>query len=155
MYKKIALSLAFTAVTLVYFAQSKIVLEAESYFISEKYCEAADKCSQAYSKLSRKGNMAKKQKAGMAYKTAECYRFTERYREANEWYDRAILLDYQDIQPEVYFNNGEMLRMIGEFYKAVRTMSSLINLYLKIPEVKLQFVHARTVRILLPTKRVT
>ena len=120
MYKKIALSLAFTAFTLVYFAQSKIVLEAESYFLSEKYCEAADKCSQAYSKLSRKGNMAKKQKAGMAYKTAECYRFTERYREANEWYDRAILLDYQDIQPEVYFNNGEMLRMMGEFDKAVK-----------------------------------
>ena len=112
MYKKIALSLVFAATTLIYFAQSKIVLDAESYFISEKYCEAAEKCSQAYSKLSRKGNMAKKQKAGMAYKTAECYRFTERYREANEWYDRAILLDYQDIQPEVYFNNGDAERWI-------------------------------------------
>jgi len=121
MYRKIAYSIVFTGLSLVGYSQSKVVLEAQTYFQSEKYCEAAEKCSTAYNKLSRKGNMAKKQKADMAFKTAECYRMTERYREANEWYDRAVLLDYFEIAPEVYFYNGEMLRMMGEFEKAVKS----------------------------------
>lgn len=121
MYRKIILSFTLSVFSLIAMAQSKVVLEAETYFRSEKYCEGAEKCSIAYTKLSRKGSYAKKQKADMAFKTAECYRMTERYREANEWYDRAILLDYQEVQPEVHFYNGEMLRMMGEFEKAVKS----------------------------------
>jgi peptidoglycan-associated lipoprotein len=120
MLRKIALTLGLFVCTLVAFSQSKIIVEAETYYRSEKYFEGAEKCSLAYTKLNRKGNLAKKQKADMAFKTAECYRMTERYREANEWYDRAILLDYQDVNPEVFFYNGEMLHMIGEFEKAVK-----------------------------------
>jgi peptidoglycan-associated lipoprotein len=121
MYHKILLSFTFVGFTLVSIAQNKVILEAETYFQSEKYCEAAEKCSLAYSKINRKGSAAKKQKGDMAFKTAECYRLTERYREANEWYDRAVLLDYQDVIPEVHFYNGEMLRMMGEFDKAVKS----------------------------------
>jgi tetratricopeptide (TPR) repeat protein len=120
MLRKIALTLGLFVCTQVAFSQSKIIVEAETYYRSEKYFEGAEKCSLAYTKLNRKGNLAKKQKADMAFKTAECYRMTERYREANEWYDRAILLDYQDVNPEVFFYNGEMLHMIGEFEKAVK-----------------------------------
>jgi peptidoglycan-associated lipoprotein len=121
MYQKIAYSIAFIGLSLIGYSQSKVILEAETYYASEKYCEGAEKCSQAYNKLTRKGNMAKKQKADMAFKTAECYRMTERYREANEWYDRAVLLDYFEIAPEVHFYNGEMLRQMGEFDKAVKS----------------------------------
>lgn len=121
MYRKIIISFTISVFSLIATAQSKVVLEAESYFRSEKYCEGAEKCSNAYTKLSRKGSYAKKQKADMAFKTAECYRMTERFREANEWYDRAILLDYFEVQPEVHFYNGEMLRMMGEFEKAVKS----------------------------------
>lgn len=120
MNKNLLVTLIFTGFYLFLNAQSKVVLEAEMYFQSEKYCEAAEKCSLAYSKLNRKGNMAKKQKGDMAFKTAECYRMTERYREANEWYDRALLLDYQEVVPEIYYYNGEMQRMMGEFDKAVK-----------------------------------
>ena len=118
MYYKLVLPLVFISLSWLSFAQNKYVVEAETYFISEKYCEGADKCSLAYSKLNRKGNQAKKMKADMAFKTAECYRFTDRFREANEWYDRALLLDYQDVVPEIHYYNGEMLRMMGSFDKA-------------------------------------
>jgi len=101
------------------FAQNKFIVEANTYFNSEKYCEGAEKCSVAYTKLSSKGNQAKKLKGDMAFKTAECYRLTDRFKEANEWYDRALLLDYQQVKPEVFYNNGEMLRMMGEFDKAL------------------------------------
>lgn len=119
MYYKLVLPLVFISLSWLSFAQNKYVLEAETYFISEKYCEGADKCSLAYTKLTRKGNQAKKMKADMAFKTAECYRYTDRFREANEWYDRALLLDYQDVVPEVHYYNGEMLRMMGSFDKAM------------------------------------
>jgi len=118
MYYKLVLPFVFISLSWLSIAQNKYVLEAESYFISEKYCEGAEKCATAYTKLTRKGNQAKKLKADMAFKTAECYRFTDRFREANEWYDRALLLDYQEVVPEIFYYNGEMLRMMGDFDKA-------------------------------------
>ncbi|MFN5911895.1 MAG: OmpA family protein [Bacteroidota bacterium] len=120
MLRKIALFVGLSVWTTLAIAQSKVIVEAETYFRSEKYFEGAEKCSLAYFKLKRKGSLAKKQKADMAFKTGECYRFTERYREANEWYDRAIQLEYQELNPEVFYNNGEMLRTMGEFDKAIK-----------------------------------
>lgn len=119
MYYKLVLPLVFISLSWLSFAQNKYVVEADSYFNSEKYCEGAEKCSLAYTKLTRKGNQAKKMKADMAFKTAECYRFTDRFREANEWYERALLLDYQEVVPEIHYYNGEMLRMMGSFDKAL------------------------------------
>jgi outer membrane protein OmpA-like peptidoglycan-associated protein len=60
--------------------------------------------------------------------TAESYRLTERFREANEWYDRAILLDYQDIVPEVFLYNAEMLVMMSEFDKAKSNFEEYLKL---------------------------
>src|SRR5690606_20123811 len=82
------------------------------------YCEAADKCALAYSKLTRKGKTAKKTKADMAFKTAESYRLTERFKEAAEWYEKAILLEYFNIEPLVYYYNAEMYRTMNERSKA-------------------------------------
>jgi outer membrane protein OmpA-like peptidoglycan-associated protein len=128
MYYRLVLSFAFVSLSWITIAQNKYVLEAETYFASGKYCEGAEKCGLAYSKLTRKGNQAKKMKADMAFKTAECYRFTDHFREANEWYDRALLLDYQDVVPEVLYYNGEMLRMMGEFDKALKNYEEYKNL---------------------------
>lgn len=121
MYQKLVLPLVFISLSWLSMAQNKYVVEAETYFLSEKYCEGAEKCSLAYTKLTRKGNQAKKQKADMAFKTAECYRMTDRFREANEWYERALLLDYQEVAPEIHYYNAEMLRMMGEFDKALKS----------------------------------
>ncbi len=118
--KRILILAIISIVTISYsFSQNKTSDEANLLYASERYCEAAEKCSDAYKKASNKGPRAKKLKGDLAFKTAECYRLTERVREANEWYDRAILLDYQQVVPEVLLFNADMLRIMAEDEKAL------------------------------------
>jgi len=62
-------------------AQNKAVVEAENYFNMGRYCEAAEKCADAYSKLGRKGEKAMILKGSMAFKTGECYRLVDKFKE--------------------------------------------------------------------------
>ena len=57
---KVVLPIVFIALLVLGCNQTKILLQAENYYQSEKYCEGAEKCSLAYTKLTRKGNQAKK-----------------------------------------------------------------------------------------------
>ena len=91
---------------------------------NENYCAGAEICAKAFSKIERKGKSAIKIKADMAFKTAECYRQTENMKDAHEWYEKAILLKYQDRDPLVYFYNAEMLRALGEHKKAIANYNS-------------------------------
>lgn len=125
---KVLLTIALLTVVTIAQAQPKAVLKAREAYVSENYSEAASKCSDAYGKLTRKGKMAKKMKGEMAYMTAECYRLTERFRDANEWFDRAILLEYYDVVPEIYLYNAEMLRMMSEFDKAIQNYEEYLKL---------------------------
>ena len=115
---KTLLILAFVGLTSTLSAQSKYIKDANLKYGNESYCEAASKCALAYTKIARKSNSALKVKADMAFKTAQSYRLTENMKEANSWYDKAILLKYQNIDPIVYYYNGEVLRTMGEFAKA-------------------------------------
>lgn len=115
---KIALTIFLLSVASVATAQNKAVEKARITFASQRFCEGIDDCSAAYKRITRTGKMAMKLKGEMAFKTAECYRFTEQFREANEWYNRALLLDYQETVPEIYLYNAEMLRMMTEYDKA-------------------------------------
>ncbi len=72
----------------------------------------------AYETASRKGTKAKIYKGDLAFKIAESYRLTEKFKDANEWYERCILLEFQETQPLVYLFNGEMLLMMGELEKS-------------------------------------
>jgi len=114
------LSLSIVLLSTLAFSQSKYVVKANEAYASEKYSEAAKLCETAYTKLTRKGGRAKELKGDMAFKTAESYRNLERYKEANDWYDRAILLDFYEEVPEVYLYNADMLQMMGEFEKAIK-----------------------------------
>lgn len=114
----VVLTLLLLGVSTLTFAQNKYIIKANDAYVRENYCDAAELCKTAYSKLTRKGRGAQDKKADMAFKVAECYRHTERYREANEWYDRAILLEHQNDQPLVYLYNGDMLLKMLEFEKA-------------------------------------
>lgn len=125
---QVLLTFALLSLATIAHAQPKAVIKARIAFVSENYSEAAQKCSDAYTKLTRKGKMAKKLKGEMAFKTADCYRLTERFRDANEWYDRAILLDYYDEVPEAYLHNAEMLRMMSEFDKSIENYESYLAL---------------------------
>lgn len=128
MTNKIIVSALFLSLTAISFAQNKFVDKANLAYRSENYCLAAEDCATAYKKMTRKGKSAQKMKADMAYKTAESYRLTERYAEANEWYDRAIILEYYNVNPEVYYYNGEMLRTMNEKDKAIKNYNEFSKL---------------------------
>ncbi|MCH2225080.1 MAG: OmpA family protein [Crocinitomicaceae bacterium] len=115
---KFILTLSLLFSTSLLMAQGKDVEKANDAFRSEKFCDAAELCSKAYTKIPSKKRNAKKKKGRMAFQAAESYRFTEQYKEANEWYDRCILLEYEEINPEIYYFNAEMLRMMRDFDKA-------------------------------------
>ena len=96
----------------------KVVRNANLQYRNENYCTASSLCVKAYKKIERRGSLAKEMKGEMAYKTGECFRQTENVKDANDWYEKAILLKYYEKVPEVYFLNAEMLRSMGEFKKA-------------------------------------
>lgn len=125
---KIALTFFLMSLSTTILAQGKYIVKADLSYASENYFESAELCALAYTKLTRKGSGALKKKADMAFKTAESFRLTERYRDANEWYDRCILLEYFNVVPEVYLYNGEMLLMMAEYTKSQKNFEEYLKL---------------------------
>lgn len=97
----------------------KYINEANKSFNSGRYFEALPKLQSAYTKLGNKGTIT--QKGDMAYKVAECYRHMEQFDKAKDWYANSIELKYYDIQPLLYFWQGEMQRMMGKFDDAIKS----------------------------------
>ncbi|MCO4814878.1 MAG: OmpA family protein [Flavobacteriales bacterium] len=129
------INIAFTLLILLFIGnvqgQGKYIVKAEMAYASENFSEATKLCAQAYAKLGRKGatkGIAKKRKADMAYKTADSYRQMEHYKEANEWLDKSIILDYQEVNPEVFLQNGNMLQMMAEYEKAIKNYDLFLDL---------------------------
>ena len=102
-------------------SEPKYVREANESFESGRYFEAIDKLQMAFTKLGSKGSL--KQKGDVAFKMAESYRLTEHYESANEWLDVCIELKYFDVNPDIYFLKGEILRMMGDYAKAQKSYS--------------------------------
>ncbi|AEA44085.1 OmpA family protein [Fluviicola taffensis] len=106
----------------------KQLKEANTQFRSGNYCEAAAKCALAYSKINRKSKSGLNMKGEMAFKTAESYRFVDDIKNANEWYERAILLKYQQKEPLVLLYNADMLRQLADNKKAIENYTAYKNL---------------------------
>ncbi|MCR9172276.1 MAG: OmpA family protein [bacterium] len=116
---KHVLSLVFIVIATVASAQNSNVLKARTAYMSAAFAEAQELGEKAYKSISSKDTRRNlRLKGEMATLTADCYRYQEMYRPANEWYERAILLEYYSHEPEVYLYNGDMLRMMGENEKA-------------------------------------
>jgi len=98
----------------------KYIAEANKSYNGGRFFEALPKLQAAYTKLGVKGKSIA-QKGDMAYKVAECYRYMEQYDKANEWYGSSIELKYYEIQPALYFWQGEMQRMMGKFDLALKS----------------------------------
>ncbi len=124
---KIFFILIFFCISLNSFSQ-KYIQKAETAYKSQNYGTGVDVLKSSYETASRKGAKAKKYKGDLAYKIAESYRLTEKFKDANEWFDRAILLEYFETEPLVYFYNGEMLRVMGELEKAKKNYTLFKNL---------------------------
>ena len=90
-------------------------------YSNENYCEAVDKCEAAYRQISKRGRKAKRRKADMAFKAAECYRNIEKCEDAQEWYDKCLLLDYQEVEPKTFLLNAQMLHQMGSMKRPLRT----------------------------------
>ncbi|MEO9257215.1 MAG: OmpA family protein [Crocinitomicaceae bacterium] len=132
MKKLVVFSLFFIACSTIY-AQRNYIQEANEYFRNEDFCEGAAKCQIAYGKITPKADKARKLKGEMAFKAGECYRFTEKFADATDWYDKAILLRYYEVEPKVYLYNGDMYLAMGEFDKATENYRAYLKL---IPEDK-------------------
>lgn len=116
--KKIILLVA-VSVTLHANAQSrKAVKDAQLTYASENYCDAAAKCAIAYSKITKGTVSALKLKAEYAFKTGESYRRIDDAEQAKTWFEKAILLKYQDRDPIVYLYTADMYRILADFKKA-------------------------------------
>lgn len=96
----------------------KYLEKADNSYNGQNYCAGVQDMIVAYEKIAKKGSRAKKNKGELAFKIAESYRSTEMIKEANEWYNRAIDLEYYETEPTVYLRNGDVLRMMSEVDKA-------------------------------------
>lgn len=126
---KFSLILVILGLSTMAIAQPKVISKANEAYASENYATSAKLCQDAYQKLSRKGGArAQKRKGDMAFKVAESYRHTERYKDAIDWYDRCLLLEYEQIQPEVLLYNAEMLTILRDYEKAIENYKAYLEL---------------------------
>ncbi len=89
------------------FSQTDIELAHEA-FNQGFYCEGVAKCKAAFQSVNPKAKNAKKQKGELAYMAAECLRRTDRFNEALDWYERAVKLQYEKVNPLVLLRIGDM-----------------------------------------------
>lgn len=89
----------------------KEYLEANEYFDAMEYYFAIEALKDAYSEVSER-----KQKAEIAFKLGESYRYIGEYKRAESQYERAYRLDYGSI---CLLKMGDMLKSQGEYEKAI------------------------------------
>ncbi len=82
--------------------------EADEKWRSGAYIEAAEAFKLASEKVNPRNNKARLKKAYYAYMSATCYRLLHQHAAAEEEYDKAVLLRYQEVVPMVYYYLGEM-----------------------------------------------
>ncbi len=130
MKMKIALSLVFIVFASVAAnAQNSQVLKARTAFMSGAFCEAVDLGEKAHRSIPSKNNKRSLLLKGeMAMLVADSWRYQEHYREADEWYEKAILVKYYEHVPEVYLYKAEMLRMMTEYDKATEMYEEYMKL---------------------------
>jgi peptidoglycan-associated lipoprotein len=94
--------------------EPKEIRKANKYYNNENYCEASKYTIEAFEKVNPKSRKAIERKGEMAFKTGECFRKMEDFKSAVDWYQKAIILNYQKFNPEVLFYYAEMIRYLGD-----------------------------------------
>lgn len=110
------------------FGQRDYINQARKAFTNQEFCEATSKCETAYKKIVRKSKGALSQKAEMAFKAGESYRFIEEPAKAADWYEKALILGYQKTNPDIYLYNGDMYYMMGDDDKAKKNYQQFLSL---------------------------
>ena len=99
--------------------EPKEIRKANKYYNNENYCEAIKYTVEAFEKVNPKSRKAIERKGEMAFKTGECYRKLEDFKNAVDWYQKAIILNYQKFNPQVLFYSAEMIRFLGDHKMAM------------------------------------
>lgn len=126
-FRTVATIVAFISVSVTYAQRSHIELARKAYR-GQDFCDATSKCATAYGKIARKSPKALQQKGEMAFKAGESFRFTEQPIAATEWYEKAILLKYQKVNPQVLLYNADMYLMMGDDEKAKKNYNDFLAL---------------------------
>ena len=104
------------------FAQKNFTIEADAKFANEAYYSAID--------LYKKGETKEKnpeEKARINYQIAECYRLAVEPEQAQTYYNRCVLLKYQQKEPLVLLRLAEVLMEQGEYSEAEVNLKSYIE----------------------------
>ena len=72
--------------------EPKEIRKANKYYNNENYCEASKYTIEAFEKVNPKSRKALERKGEMAFKTGECFRKMEDFKNATEWYQKAIII---------------------------------------------------------------
>jgi outer membrane protein OmpA-like peptidoglycan-associated protein len=92
----------------------KEIKKANRSYINENYCDAIQLTIDAYEKVNIKHRKSSERKGDMAYKTADAYRKLEDFKNALDWYQKAMIHNYQRFKPDVVFYYAEMIRYLGD-----------------------------------------
>ena len=101
-------------------AEPKYIRDANSDYESGKYFNAITKLSEACQKVDSGRKASLKEKGDLHFMLAESFRHISLPDSANTHYETCIELNYFDVNSDVYFWNGEMLRMMGKYSKALK-----------------------------------
>ena len=104
--------------------EPKEIKKANKAFQDENYVEAVKLTIHAFDKVNPKSRKAAERKGDMAFKTGECYRMLEDYKNALDWYQKALVVNYQLINPQVLFYYAEMIRYMGDYNLAIENYNA-------------------------------
>lgn len=82
--------------------------EADQLWKAGAYSEAAEAFKKASEKVNPKNAKARLKKAYYAYMSATCYKLLHEFPAAEQQYEKAVLLKYQETEPKTYFYLAEM-----------------------------------------------
>lgn len=82
--------------------------EADNLWKSGAYSEAAEAFKKASEKVNPKNAKARLKKAYYAYMSATCYKLLHEFPAAEQQYEKAVLLRYQETEPKSLFYLAEM-----------------------------------------------
>ncbi|HOY72371.1 MAG TPA: OmpA family protein [Tenuifilaceae bacterium] len=110
--RRIALLACFAIAANISFAQTSKLAKADALYKAGAYFEAIDLYKADIDKINDKNELPK-----YLYKLGNCYRLTGNARQAELWYQKAIMREYPD--PKVYFYYAEMLKMGEKYNEAI------------------------------------
>lgn len=102
-------------------AQNKKYLKAYEAYNAGEYYKAIDLFKEAYERITDK-----KEKTRIIFHVAECYRRTNRPKQAALWYSKALSKNYED--PLAYLYYADMLKMNGNYEDAKVQYNAYIEL---------------------------